>query len=488
MAKELTDLKLSKIKVGFKSEFLGDVAKNREKIYISGGLFVQLGLRCHTFRYIYRDRDGVSRQISIGRFDPNGDGQHSFNIDQAIAAYSRIIDKRNRGIDPREALEQQRQEEERRRARRELLFGSYANAWLEKKISSGEVTSPDHKAKLESYFNVTLNSILNTPLVDITEDRIRRIFDDTLALSTNQQDKINRINRLLHHLFHDALKERLIDSDPMLGIYPEDYPAPKRGSYKHINDLTTLKKFLQALPKVKGEPSTIAMVRIAPHLFTRPVEIRLLKWENVNFENSYCVLHKAKTRGQSINDGGVNERPTDFIIPLSKPVKIILQQLQTITGNKEYVFSGRFDDNPISENTAGKALRTALEKEGLGHLTSMHGFRYTARSLIPGILRIPKRIVEQQMSHATAPSGEEAAQSDDRYGYDQYLYLPERRAMMDIWSEFLEGIASDIFQELTAEEVRLQCESGQMTRWQVFVEELREKYKRLCGIYQQAAQ
>ena len=117
----------------------------------------------------------------------------------------------------------------------------------------------------------------------------------------------------------------------------------------------------------------------------------------------------------------------------------------------------------------------------------MHGFRYTARSLIPGILGIPKRIVEQQMSHATAPSGEEAAQGDDRYGYDQYLYLPERRAMMDVWSEFLEGIASDIFQELTAEEVRLQCESGQKTQWQVFVEELREKYKRLCGIYQQAA-
>ena len=99
--------------------------------------------------------------------------------------------------------------------------------------------------------------------------------------------------------------------------------------------------------------------------------------------------------------------------------------------------TGRFGDTPISDNTAGKALRVALEKEGLGHLTSMHGFRYTARSFIPGIPGIPKRIVEQQMSHATTPSGEEAAQSDDRYGYDQYLYMPERRAMMDVWSEFL---------------------------------------------------
>ena len=80
---------------------------------------------------------------------------------------------------------------------------------------------------------------------------------------------------------------------------------------------------------------------------------------------------------------------------------------------------------------------------------------------------------------------EERAFSSDRYGYDQYLYLPERRAMMDVWSDLLEGLASDKFQMLSPEQVRQQVGK---TQWQIFVEELREKYKRLCGIYQQAAQ
>lgn len=485
MSKELTDLKLAKIKVGSKSEFLGHEVNNQERIFIHGGLFVQLGKKCHMFRYIYRDSSGKARQITIGRFAPDGNGHESFNINQAKAIYMGIMDKREKGIDPLQHKLAEEKAKEIENKRRSTLFGDYCIQWLNKKFENKEVTSPTHKKKLQSYFTNTLATLKDVPLISITTEAIKEIFDSTMALSTNQQDKIHRINQLLHHLFHDAHKEKLIDNNPMLGIYPEDYTAPKRGHYKHINDLAVLCRFLQILPKVKGDPSTIALCKISPHWFTRPVEIRLLKWKDVDFENRKCNLHRAKIRGNSINEENHDEQPTDYYMPLSEPVATILKQLHTITGTKEYVFAGSNGDEPISDNTAGKALRTAMMREGLGHVTTMHGFRYTARSFLPGILGISKRVVEQQMTHNPDKNGEEAAASDDKYGYDQYLYLAERRAMMDIWSEFLEGLANGKYQELTPEEVSHLCESGDKPEWQVFIEELKNKYNRLCAIYQQ---
>lgn len=314
---------------------------------------------------------------------------------------------------------------------------------------------------------------------------IREVFDAILALAPKQQDKIHRINQLLHHLFKDALREKPIDSDPMLAIYPDDYPAPKHGKYTHINDLPTLSKFMKILPKIHGEPSTIAICQIAPHWFTRPVEIRFLKWANVDFEHNKCSLHKAKVRGQSINAGDLDQRPTDYFMPLSPQVKTILQKLFKITGQKEYVFAGINDNEPISDNTAGRAIRTACKREGFENLSSMHGFRYTGRSFLPGILGIKPRIVEQHMSHSTSVDGQEAAVSSDKYGYDDYLYAPERRAMMEIWSDFLEGVANGKYKELSPEEVQKLFESGKKSEWQQFIEELRTKYIRLASIYQQ---
>lgn len=485
MAKELTDNRLEKIKVGFKSEFLGHVAKNQERIFISGGLFVQLGIRCHQFRYIYRTSDGKAKQMTIGRYNAQGDGKDSFTIDQAKSVYNQIMDKRKSGIDPQTLRREQKQKEEIEKKRKETLFGTYSLQWLNKRFESNEVTSPSHKAKLISYFTKTLSIINNTPLIDISGDTIREIFDSLLALSDNQQDKIHRISQLLRHLFKDAVREKLIDSNPMYGISPDDYPAPKRGKYAHIKDLPTLYRFLKLLPNIKGEPSTKAICQIAPHWFTRPVEIRLLKWEDVDFENNKCSLHKAKTKGQSINDGNVDLRPTDYFMPLSPQVKIILEQLHNITGTKTYVFAGINGDEPVSDNTAGKAMRKACKEAGYENLSTMHGFRYTGRGFLPGILGVSERVVEQHMAHNPDINGNEAAASNDKYGYDQYLYAAERRAMVTIWSDFLEGVANGKYKELTQEEAQKLFESGEKSEWQQFLEELRNKYKRLSSIYQQ---
>lgn len=482
MAEGLTDSKLSKIKVGCMSSFLGREAIDQERIFICGGLFVQLYKDKHMFRYTYRDEKKKQKQITIGMFALDGNGSSTFTIEQAKSKYLSEISERNvNGRDPYKTREQKRQEREEEAKRKALLFKHYWPVWVDRQ----NYGSKQHLKKVKNEFEKLCSSIADIPLCDVTEDNIRTMLDGILELAPQKTDTVHRLYQHLAILFKTARKQRLIEANPMAEIYPEEYPAPKTGKYKHAKNLPELRQFLLALPEIQAEPVTKVLLTIAPHLFMRATELRLMKYKDIDFENSIWYLHRSKRIGQSILDEDIDERPYDYCVPLSPQVKKAIQSLAPFTGEKEYVFTGQDGKSPISSNTAGKALRTALRKVNLDNLTTLHGFRYCARGLIPAILEIDPRVVEQQMGHDRAGGEEEKAFSSDRYGYDQYLYLPERRAMMDVWSDLLEGLASDKFQMLSPEQVRQQVGK---TQWQIFVEELREKYKRLCGIYQQAAQ
>lgn len=50
---------------------------------------------------------------------------------------------------------------------------------------------------------------------------------------------------------------------------------------------------------------------------------------------------------------------TPHLVPLSSQAKALMEELHTLSGNKELMFIGfTGDDKPISENTVNKALRT----------------------------------------------------------------------------------------------------------------------------------
>jgi hypothetical protein len=88
------------------------------------------------------------------------------------------------------------------------------------------------------------------------------------------------------------------------------------------------------------------------------------------------------------------------------------------------------------------------------------------------------------MSHSYNVSGEERAVSGDKYGYDNYTYIPERRALMDVYSLFLLGLR-DKYVELTPEEARALMIEGKKTEWQKYLEMLQKKYVELSRVYEQ---
>jgi len=107
-----------------------------------------------------------------------------------------------------------------------------------------------------------------------------------------------------------------------------------------------------------------------------------------------------------------------------------MSQLKPLTGRGDFLFPGvRSRRRPMSENTITAALR-ALGYDG-DSMTG-HGFRAMARTILDEVLHIRPDYIEHQLAHAVRdPNGR---------AYNRTAHLPERRAMMQQWADYLDTL------------------------------------------------
>jgi integrase len=102
----------------------------------------------------------------------------------------------------------------------------------------------------------------------------------------------------------------------------------------------------------------------------RPGEIASAEWTDFSLDDALWTISAEKMK-----------MTKEHIVPLSRQAIAILEQVEGLTGNRQYVFSCGSDD-PISDNTLCKRLRD------LGYDTSKehcaHGFRTTFSTLMNG--------------------------------------------------------------------------------------------------------
>jgi integrase len=108
----------------------------------------------------------------------------------------------------------------------------------------------------------------------------------------------------------------------------------------------------------------------------------------------------------------------------------ILEELCPLTGQGEYLFPGRDPRQPISNST----LNAALVRMGYDTKEefTMHGWRACARTLLAEELHFLPEMIEHQLAHAV-PDALGAA-------YNRTKYLPQRRAMMQAWADYLDKL------------------------------------------------
>lgn len=195
--------------------------------------------------------------------------------------------------------------------------------------------------------------------------------------------------------------------------------SPKVKHHAAIIDPAGVGGLLRAIDGFDGHPTTQWALRLAPHVFVRPGELRMAEWAEIDLDAGIWRI-----------PGSRMKMNREHVVPLSKQAVVILKEAQALTGGGRYVFpSVRTPLRPMSENT----LNAALRRLGYSNdeMTS-HGFRSTASTLLNESGKWSVDAIERALAHGDADSV--------RAAYHRGAHWQERVAMAQWWSDYLDQL------------------------------------------------
>jgi integrase len=195
-------------------------------------------------------------------------------------------------------------------------------------------------------------------------------------------------------------------------------PPVRQTHHASITEPKAIGELLRSIQSYKGSFVTQCALRLAPYVFVRPGELRRAEWNEFDLDGSEWRIPADKMKMGTVH-----------IVPLSEQAVTILRELHPLTGTGNYVFPGvRTKKRPMSDNTILGALRRLGYT---GDQMTGHGFRSMASTLL-NEQGWNKDAIERQLAH-----GE---RNKVRAAYNYAEHLPERRKMMQMWADHLDGL------------------------------------------------
>lgn len=388
----LTDTKLRALK-----------AKDRPyRVADSNGLCIEVrpsGSKAWRYRYRYASKASI---VTIDEYP-------SMSLQQARAERDKLRALLRGGANPAHVA---RAERAAHADRVNSTFGAIALELLAKRAKEG--LSPGSVKRERRLIEKDLAAIAAMPITDVTAPILLAALR-----KLEQRGVVETAHRARSHagrVFRYALATGRAERNPAEDLAGA-LEQPRTKHFASLTDPEQIGELLRALHSYQGSPVTQAALRLAPLLFVRPGELRAAKWADIDLDAGEWRYVTSKTK-------------TPHIVPLSDQAVQVLAELQPLTRRSEYVFPGvRSASRPMSENTINAALRNL----GFDGTTIVgHGFRAMARTVLDEVLGFRPDYIEHQLAHAVRdPLGR---------AYNRATHLPERRKMMQAWSDYLDTL------------------------------------------------
>jgi integrase len=288
----------------------------------------------------------------------------------------------------------------------------------------------------DSHRTTVLNSLVSHVFPVIGKRNISELKTRDLlvplkkAEASGHNELASRLQQRITAVMRYAVHNALIDQNPANDLAGAVVSA--KSVHRPALSLERLPELMNRLEAYKGRGITQIAVQLTLLTFVRSSELRFARWSEVDLKNSLWTIpgRRQPMEGVKYSARGAKMK-TPHLVPLSSQAKALMEELHTISGNKELMFIGfTGDDKPISENTVNKALRT------MGYDTKAevcgHGFRTMACSALIESGLWSRDAVERQMSHQERNSVRAAY-------IHKAEHLEERRLMLQWWADYLEA-------------------------------------------------
>lgn len=290
-------------------------------------------------------------------------------------------------------------------------FGAVARELIEKRKAEGMADTT--VSKTEWLLSLLEPSLNHRPVTEITAPVLLAPVQEVHA--SGRRETARRLRSFAGRVMQHAILtgRAQVNPAPMLA---RALAAPQERHHPAIVDRAELGDLLRAIDAYQGYPSTTAALRLSPHVFQRPGEIRTMKWADIDFDRARWTIPAATMKMR---------RPHQ--VPLSRQSIEIIRSVKAISIGSEYVFPAFHSPRrPISENTINQALR----RLGYGGTMTAHGFRSTASSLLNESKLWRPDAIERALAHEDGNA--------IRSIYNRTDYWDERVEMMQWWSDQLD--------------------------------------------------
>lgn len=366
-------------------------AKPREKQYRlsdSGWLYLAVqpnGARIWRMNYRF---EGKQRTLTFGRYPAMSLSEARARRD---AAKADLAD----GHDPAKP---------RAASENAPTFQSVADEWFKQ---SKPHWTPGYAARLHSRMVEDLYpSLGHLAFEDITA---RVLLEVVRKIETRGAMEIaKRMLQVSGQIFRYAVATDRAETDPTPALRGALLPSPRT---RHMAALkqSEIPEFLDKLQAYDGDLRTRLGLELIMHTFVRTSELLGAHWSEIDGDLWRIPPERMKMR-------------REHLVPISTETARILGVLRENYGGDRIM--------PLSNNT----LIYALYRMGYHSRATVHGFRGTASTILNESGLWTPDAIERQLAHVPGDSV--------RSAYNSARYLPERRRMMEWYSQMLGGKTS----------------------------------------------
>lgn len=382
-------------------------ARPKEKPYKvtdTQGLYLLVSPRgSKLWRVKYRI-NGIERKLAIGPYP-------EITLAEARAARDKARKQLSQSVDPNVA---KRQERIKAIISAGNSFAIVAEELIDKKAKEG-LTVPTVE-KMRWLLKLLGADFGRRPVTEITPQEL--LHELRKHERRGRRETARQLRSFASRVFRYAAATARAERDPaqlLLGALT----APAVKHFAAITDPVAFGGLLRAIEDYEGDPSVMHALKLTPHVFQRPGEIRQMEWKEIDFDKAVWTIPVGKMKMRQPHS-----------VPLSRQALAILTNMRTLSGSGIYVFpSVRTRARPISDNTVNAALRRmGYTKEQM----TAHGFRTSASSLLNESGKWNPDAIERALAHLIPGTV--------RRIYNQSAYWGERVQMAQWWSDYLDQL------------------------------------------------
>lgn len=177
-------------------------------------------------------------------------------------------------------------------------FWAVADEWLAKAQKEGFASAMLKKNRW--LLDFSYQSIGHRPIAEIKPFELLTLFRK--FESKGKHETAHRLRSICGQVFRYAIATVRADHDVAADLRGA-LITPKVTHRAAITKPTEVGALLRAIESYEGHPSTLVALRLLPHVFVRPGELRYAEWKEFDLDNAVWIIPESKMKMRPVVGG-----------------------------------------------------------------------------------------------------------------------------------------------------------------------------------------